>query len=128
MLERGRSVLANLHRDASGLPTDPQGLRWKPTFYARRMPLGRLTAGASSMQGMPNLLRQWLYRGLLHDLDFVNAHPTIMLGLARLLRPESWTRDVPQLTSYVADRSVFLDAIVRWYGLVGKDFAKTGIL
>ncbi len=128
MLERGRQVLSRLRRDGSALPTDAQGLRWKPTFYARRMTIGRLTAGASSMQPMPNLLRQWLYRGILHDIDFVNAHPTIMLGLAVLLRPQTWQRDVPQLARYVSERHGFFDAIVRWYGLAGSDFAKTVIL
>ena len=128
MLERGRHVFARLHRDAAALPTDAQGLRWKETYYARRLPLGRLTAGASSMQPMPNLLRQWLYRGILHDLDFVNAHPTIMLGLVKLLCPQTWQRDAPRLMSYVADRRGFLDRIVRWYGLPNRDFAKTAIL
>jgi hypothetical protein len=56
LLERGRLVLSRLSRDGAALPTDPMGLRWKPTFYARRLTLGRLTAGASSMQPMPNLL------------------------------------------------------------------------
>lgn len=128
LLERGRLVLLRLHRDGAALPTDQMGLRWKPTFYARRLSLGRLTAGASSMQPMPNLLRQWLYRGILHDIDFVNAHPTIMLGLAMTLRPNSWRRDVPRLASYVADRNALLKDIVQWYGLPGDDFAKTAIL
>jgi len=48
LLERGRLVLSRLSRDGAALPTDPMGLRWKPTFYARRLTLGRLTAGASS--------------------------------------------------------------------------------
>jgi hypothetical protein len=128
LLERGRLVLSRLSRDGAALPTDPMGLRWKPTFYARRLTLGRLTAGASSMQPMPNLLRQWLYRGILHDIDFVNAHPTIMLGLAMTLRPNSWRRDVPRLASYATDRNALLKDIVHWYGLPGDDFAKTAIL
>ena len=128
VLERGRRVLDRLKREANGLTTDAQGFRWKPTFYARRMPLGRLTAGASSMQPMPNLLRQWLYRGLLHDIDFVNAHPTIMLGLVKIHRPDTWQRDAPGLAEYVDHRSTFLDSIVRWYGLPDRDFAKTAIL
>ena len=128
LLERGRLVLLRLRRDGAALPTDPMGLRWKPTFYARRLTLGRLTAGASSMQPMPNLLRQWLYRGILHDIDFVNAQPTIMLGLAMTLRPDSWRRDVPRLASYVADRDAWFRNIVQWYGLPGDDFAKTAIL
>ena len=128
LLERGHRVLLRLRRDGAALPTDSMGLRWKPTFYARRLALGRLTAGASSMQPMPNLLRQWLYRGILHDIDFVNAHPTIMLGLAMTLRPDSWRRDVPRLANYVADRNALLKDIVRWYGLPGDDFAKTAIL
>ena len=118
----------NAGNDGAALSTDSMGIRWKPTFYARRLTLGRLTAGASSMQPMPNLLRQWLYRGILHDIDFVNAHPTIMLGLAMTLRPDSWLRDVPRLASYVADRNALLKDIVRWYGLPGDDFAKTAIL
>ena len=128
MLERGRRVLDRLKRDASALTSDTDGIRWKPTFYARRMPIGRLTAGASSMQPMPNLLRQWLYRGLLHDIDFVNAHPAIMLGLVKLHRPDTWQRDAPRLAEYVAHRRAFLDKIVHWYGLPDRDFAKTAIL
>ena len=128
MLERGRRVLDRLKRDSSGLVADANGIRWKHTFYARRMPLGRLTGGGSSMQPMPNLLRQWLYRGLLHDIDFVNAHPTIMLGLVKLHRYDSWQRDAPCLAEYVAHRHAFLDKIVRWYGLPDRDFAKTAIL
>ena len=128
MLERGRHTLARLHRDAIALPSDAQGNRWKPTFYARRMALGRLTAGASSMQPMPNLLRQWLYRGILHDLDFVNAHPTIILGLIKLARPQTWARDAPRLAAYVVNRDELLDTIVKWYGLPHRDFAKTAIL
>ena len=128
LLERGHQTLLRLRRDGAALSTDSMGIRWKPTFYARRLTLGRLTAGASSMQPMPNLLRQWLYRGILHDIDFVNAHPTIMLGLAMTLRPDSWLRDVPRLASYVADRNALLKDIVRWYGLPGDDFAKTAIL
>ena len=128
LLERGRLVLLRLRRDGAALPMDSMGIRWKSTFYARRLTLGRLTAGASSMQPMPNLLRQWLYRGILHDIDFVNAHPTIMLDLAKTLRPNSWRRDVPRLASYVADRGELFRDIVRWYGLPGDDFAKTAIL
>jgi hypothetical protein len=100
-------VLDRLKRDASGLTSDAHGIRWKPTFYARRTPIGRLTVGASSMQPMPNLLRQWLYRALLHDIDFVNAHPTIMLELAKLHRPDSWRRDAPRLAEYIATATPF---------------------
>jgi hypothetical protein len=92
------------------------------------MALGRLTAGASSMQPMPKELRQWLYRGILHDLDFVNAHPTEILGLVKLVRPESWEQDAPALTAYVADRNGLLEKIVQWYGLPDRDFAKTAVL
>ena len=128
MLDRGRRVLDRLKSDSTGLESDAKGFRWKPTFYARRMALGRLTAGGSSMQPMPNLLRQWLYRGLLHDIDIVNAHPTIMLGLVKRHRHHSWLQDAPCLAEYVANRRAFLDRIVEWYGLPGCDFAKTAIL
>ena len=128
MLERGRDTLRRLHRDAIALPSDADGNRWKPTFYARRMPLGRLTAGSSSLQPMPKELRQWLYRGILHDLDFVNAHPTEILGLVKVARPESWKQDAPALTAYVANRNELLEKIVQWYGLPGRDFAKTAVL
>ena len=128
MLERGRDTLRRLHRDAIALPSDADGNRWKPTFYARRMALGRLTAGASSMQPMPKELRQWLYRGILHDLDFVNAHPTEILGLVKMARPQSWARDAPALAAYVANRNELLEKIVRWFGLPDRDFAKTAVL
>ena len=128
MLERGRKTLGRLKRDAEGLATDENGIRWKPTHYARRMLIGRLTADASSMQPMPNLFRQWLYRGLLHDVDIENAHPTIMLGLVKLHRPDTYECDAPRLAQYVADRNSALNAIARHYGLPSRDFAKTAIL
>ena len=128
MLSRGSKTLARLKRDVESLDIDENGMKWKPTYYARRMPLGRLTAGGSSMQPMPNELRQWLYRGLLHDLDFENAHPTIILGLVKHHRPSSWESAVPYFVRYVAHRHAFLDAIVKYYGLPNRDFAKTAIL
>uniref|UniRef100_A0A7S3B3L8 Uncharacterized protein n=1 Tax=Haptolina ericina TaxID=156174 RepID=A0A7S3B3L8_9EUKA len=80
------------------------------------------------MQPMPNLLRQWLYRGLLHDIDFVNAHPTIMLGLVKLHRPDTWQRDTPRLAEYVTDPNAFRRKIVLHYRLPSLDLAKSAIL
>ena len=133
-LLRGKRALSRLHKDAQGLPSDAQGMRWKPTSYGRRMLLGRLTAAGSSMQPMPNLLRQWLYRGLLHDLDFENCHPCFMLGLVKKHRPQTWERDAPRLAHYVAHRHAFLDEVACHYELpgaghkAGRDLAKLGIL
>ena len=132
-LERGKKALKRMQTNAEPLEEE-QGIKSKPTFYGRRMPIGRLTGGGSSMPPVPNVLRQKLYRGLLHDLDFVNCHPTIMLGLVRKHRAQTWERDAPTLLRYVEHRHDFLDEIARYYGLpgagskVGRDLAKTAIL
>ena len=127
-LRRGRAVLQRYASAVRALVVDEHGICWKPTSYSRQMALGRLTAVRPSMQPMPNLFRQWLYRGLLHDIDIVNAHPTILLGLVKQLRPDSWAASAPTLVDYVNDRNAFLDKIVRWYGLPARGFAKIALL
>ena len=131
-LKRGLECVYRFLHDVKDLPQDEDGVRWKPTSYARKMSLGRLVAVAGkkhcSMQPMPNIFRKWLYRGILHDLDFENCHPTIILGLVKLCRPDTWQLLVPALAEYVEDRTGFLDDIVAWYGLANREFAKTAIL
>ena len=127
-LLRGRAMLQRYESAVRTMAVDEHGNCWKPTSYSRQMFLGRLTAVKPSMQPMPNLFRQWLYRGLLHDIDIVNAHPTILLGLVKQLRPHSWEAAAPTLVEYVRDRASFLDKIVAHYGLPARDFAKTALL
>lgn len=79
----------------------------KEVVYSRVHGRGRqFAAGGLSLQSFPRVVRGGLARGLYYDLDFVNAHPTI---ISRMCRDRGF---VPTfLSSYISDRDAVIGAI-----------------
>ena len=96
------------------------------------------------VQGMPSILRPYLVGPLVHDIDIVNAHPTLLYQLAKFfhLWPENKGKSVtPLITSMleelVNNRDNFLNYIASFHCLpednemfhgYRKDMCKTLVL
>jgi hypothetical protein len=75
------------------------------TFEESGPPVGRLF-GKASIQHLPREIRYLLFNKHYRDFDLVNAHPVILLELAKILNIET-----PALESYVSDRKSYLESI-----------------
>ena len=118
---RGLSGSSNL----SGVP-----VQYRRTDTAERAAYGgrRFAVDGVSMQGMRRALRHTLARDLYHDVDVVNAHPTILYQWCARQEPPF---PVPALAAYVADREPHLEAIVAAnpeLARVDRAFAKQVVL
>lgn len=81
--------------------------------------IGRHYAVAGlSMQGMTKFIRQTISKGLYKDIDMVNAHPVILLHLAR-----KYGFECTYLTKYVERREEVIAKIIDKYE-IGRDEVK----
>jgi hypothetical protein len=85
--------------------------------YARpgKVTYGRLQPSAS-FQAFSDKIRVPLARGIYHDIDVVNCHPTILLGLCR---KHDWPHT--ELQHYVTSRRSFFADIIDASGCTEKD-------
>ena len=96
-----------------------------------------------SLQSFPRVLRNFLAAENYLDLDFVNAHPTILFSLLQRLENESnkptfpfmtnnlpvlgkdsMVPDFPHLKFYVKNRDETLKSIIRFFGIQGMNPTK----
>lgn len=106
-------------------PASDDGVIALPMTYHRKHAggFGRQWAdGCSTLQRCPNVLRPLIAGKFYHDIDVVNCHPQILLGVAARSGV-----DVPTLHSYVADREPILASLMAHYGC-SRCAAKTLIL
>jgi hypothetical protein len=104
------------HHGLSGVPVTYQ--RSKTAIQAQTG-ARQFAVGGLSMQGLPRQLRHTLAHNLYHEIDIVNAHPTIL---------RQWcAREhiaVPALEGYVDDRDAKLAELVRANASVGMSFGR----
>ena len=88
--------------------------------YRQIREVGRYYAVAGlSMQGMARFIRQTIANGLYKDIDMVNAHPVILLYLAKKYKFEC-----TYLKKYVEKREEIIAKVVNKYGLSRDEVKK----
>lgn len=68
---------------------------------------GRLYGQKGSLETLERECRGTICREFYHDIDVVNAHPVILLQLAK----RNYNRDLPEVEKYVSDRNSYLNRI-----------------
>jgi hypothetical protein len=75
---------------------------------AAQLGFGRLYGTKGSLEQLQSECRATLCADAYHDIDIVNAQPTLLIQLARKLLK----RDIPELEEYVDNRDQFLQTLI----------------
>eukprot|EP00050_Salpingoeca_kvevrii_P005044 m.268386 g.268386 ORF g.268386 m.268386 type:complete len:455 (-) comp11076_c1_seq1:2513-3877(-) len=96
--------------------------------YGTKTPgAGRLYASSVSLQRLPGRVRRLLAGSNYHDVDMVNALPTLLLHLAQHYQTGPVHSSMPVLARYVAQREEFLEELMQRGG-ISRSEAKTAVL
>lgn len=87
--------------------------------FTKNLRSGRRFSITPSLQSIPRKTRHTLCKGIYHDLDMKNAHPTILNHLSKLYNIEC-----PVLNQYVNDREIVFNELSSF----SKDIVKVEML
>lgn len=103
-----KSIKSNLKSQKNNSPEAKQTITYRfSSTKAGKLGYGRLYGGLNSLETLERECRGTLCRDYYYDIDIVNAHPVLLVQLAK----RKYNKDLPEVEKYVDDRDTYLTQI-----------------